>query len=92
MEKAIYSKKWNLLNFSIFWKKLIKSPDKFTGLIKFKTNKMKINYPEILEYLFTDLSSGGFGLKIMSNLVKQLKGTYKFPISNNFLFEMEFTL
>lgn len=40
----------------------------------------------------TDLNSGGFGLKMMSNLVKQLKGTYKFPVATNFLFEMKFTL
>ena len=37
-----------------------------------------------------DLKSGSFGFKLIENLVKQLNGTYKLPVSKSFEFNLEF--
>jgi two-component sensor histidine kinase len=37
-----------------------------------------------------DLKSGSFGFKLIENLIKQLNGTYKLPVSKNFEFNLEF--
>lgn len=56
-------------------------------------NTLIMNYTDSGEGLpinVMDLKSGGFGFKLIENLVKQLNGTYKLPVSKNFEFNLEF--
>ena len=56
-------------------------------------NTLIMNYTDSGEGLpinVMDLKSGSFGFKLIENLIKQLNGTYKLPVSKNFEFNLEF--